>query len=158
MNELWSEPRSRLASAADAACSLLARASRVCSGGGSGGVVVGRATRRGFERATRDLLVAKAGALASAAALLAEPEAANGGGVEARSALVDALGRCGVGGERAGRGCRLARASGADGRVRRGGGAGFLPRAGGVSRRFGLELFERFERSGGSGVAFRPFG
>ena len=34
VNELWSEPKSRLASAADAACSLLARASRVCSGGG----------------------------------------------------------------------------------------------------------------------------
>ena len=56
VNELWSEPKSRLASAADAACSLLARASRVCSGGGSGASSSGGATRRGFERATRDLL------------------------------------------------------------------------------------------------------
>ena len=129
VSELWSEPKSRLASAADAACSLLARASRVCSGGG-------RARRRragrpgvGFERATRDLLAAKAGALASAAALLAEPEAANAAGSKRVPALVDALVRCGVGG--AGRGAAAAS------RVRGGwavgwsGWAGFLPARGG---------------------------
>ena len=151
VNELWSEPKSRLASAADAACSLLARASRVCSGGGSGASSSGGATRRGFERATRDLLAAKAGALASAAALLAEPEAANAAGSKRVPALVDALVRCGVGG--AGRERLPPRASGADGRLGGVGGRGSFPR-GGVSRRNGLELFGTV-RNGPEGPGLR---
>ena len=159
MNELWSEPRSRLASIADAACSLLARASRVCSGVGAGvGASSGGSERRGFERATRDLLVAKAGALASAAALLAEPEASTAAGSKRVPALVDALGRCGVGG---GSGLRerlppRAASSGANGGFGGVGGRGSSLRGGGVSS---VRPETRPSRgAGGSGVAFRPFG
>ena len=149
VNELWSEPRSRLEMITDAACSLLASASRACSGWRTRG-------GRGFERATHDLLVAKAQALASAAAMLAEPEAANSAGSRRVPALVDAIGRCGVtfpGGVRERLPPREVRGVG-------GRGSSFGSRGGGGGGVSSERLGDRTVRqgSGGSGVAFRPFG
>ena len=132
VNELWSEPRSRLASAADAACSLLARASRVCSGVGVGRRVVGRGgtawVRTGDARSTR-----RQGCARWRARRRCSPSRRrDGGGVEARSRAgrrareVRRRRRFGL----TGRGC-LARRRPGRMAGSAGWGAGFPPSAGG---------------------------